>query len=94
MAWSAGAPPACSGNATLPSANAGRPVVDSASYQACIRSLWAVAEHMQAIDLSELQQCAERSGTEEERRLVKVIRRMARHVPKPPAHRRNCGNGQ
>jgi hypothetical protein len=62
--------------------------MDRASYQACIRSLWAVAEHMRAIDLHELQQSAETVGTEEERRLVEVMRRMVRHVPPPPGHRR------
>jgi hypothetical protein len=62
--------------------------MDKVSYGACIKSLWTVAEHMQAINLSELQQCAELIGTDEERRLVEVIRRMARHVPPPPGHRR------
>lgn len=62
--------------------------MDRASYHAVIRSLWSVAEHMRAINLDELQQCAETVGTEEERRLVEVIRRMSRHVPPPPGHRR------
>jgi hypothetical protein len=62
--------------------------MDEASYRACIKSLWAVTEHLRTIDLVELSLFAEGIGTEEERRMLNVLRRKSRHAPAPPGHRR------
>lgn len=62
--------------------------MDEASYRACIKSLWTVTEHLRAIDLAELSLFAEAIGTDEERRMLNVLRRMSRHAPLPPGHRR------
>ena len=61
--------------------------MDDPSYQACIRSLWNIAEHLNLIDMAELRRCAEQHGTADDISLIDQLNKTRRLLP-PHHHRR------
>ena len=55
-------------------------------YKIQVRSIWQAVEHLRLIDLDELIIIAEEHGTDEEVRLIGILRAMLPKLPPQPPH--------